>query len=164
MRRYNEEGPEGLRGKPSGGSACRLDAQQLETVRGWMQEGPDLERDGLTRWRVADIAGKIRESFGIEYTVGGVRRLLRRMGFRHVSARPLRPKADTEKQAEFRADFTQPVRNAIGKEAEGKPVEVRFQDEARVVRKGTLERVRAPKNTRPRIRRGSWPPGRTRNR
>ena len=153
VRRYNEEGPEGLRGKPSGGSACRLDAQQLETVRGWMQEGPDLERDGLTRWRVADIAGKIRESFGVEYTVEGVRRLLRRMGFRHVSARPLRPKADTERQAEFRADFTKPVRNAIGKEAEGKPVEVRFQDEARVGQKGALERVRAPKNTRPRIRR-----------
>ena len=79
---------------------------------------------------MADIAGKIRESFGVEYTVEGVRRLLRRMWFRHVSARPLHPKADTEKQAEFRADFTKPVRNAIGKEAEGKPVEVRFQDEA----------------------------------
>ena len=83
----------------------------------------------------------------------GVRRLLRRLGFRHVSARPLHPKADEAKQAEFRANFTQLVKDTVGKDGRGQPVEVWFQDEARIGQKGILERVWAAKNTRPRSER-----------
>ena len=79
VRRYNEGGAEGLATRPTGGSACRIDAGQQAQVKAWMEEGPDLERDGLTRWRVADIRARIEREFGVKYTVEGVRRLLRRL-------------------------------------------------------------------------------------
>ena len=47
LHRYNAEGPEGLRDRPRGGTACFLDDGQLAVVRGWMESGPDVE----TRWR-----------------------------------------------------------------------------------------------------------------
>ena len=169
VRRYNAEGLQGLRSRPSGGSRCRLDERQQATVKGWMDEGPDLERDGVTRWRVADIRDRIEREFGVEYTVEGVRRLLRRLGFRHVSARPLHPKADPERQQAFREGFEELVKAAVKagagaglegedleaaqEEAAGKPVEIWFQDEARIGQKGMLTRVWAGRNTRPRIER-----------
>ena len=113
VRRYNAGGPQGLVSRPKGGSACRLDEGQLAAVKGWVEDGPDLERDGVTRWRVADIAARIEREFGVRYTVEGVRRLLRRLGFRHVSARPLHPKADTEQQAALREEFAQRVEEAV---------------------------------------------------
>lgn len=153
VRRYNADGPEGLVSKPKGGTRCRLSEAQLDELRGWMEEGPDLERDGLTRWRVADIAQRIGEEFGVRYSVEGVRRLLRRLGFRHVSARPVHPKADEEKQAAFRLKFPESVKEAVREKDKGKPVEIWFQDESRVGQKGMLSRVWAAVGKRPRVQR-----------
>ena len=57
------EGPEGLRDRPRGGTACFLDDAQLAVVRGWMESGPDVDRDGVVRWRVRDILRKIEAAF-----------------------------------------------------------------------------------------------------
>lgn len=51
-------------------------------------------RDAVTCWGVADIAARIEPGVGVQYTVEGVRCVLRRQGFRHVSARPLHLEAD----------------------------------------------------------------------
>ena len=50
--------------RPRGGTACFLDNGQLAVVRGWMESGPDVERDGVVRWRVRNIRRKIEEAFG----------------------------------------------------------------------------------------------------
>src|SRR3954470_7561191 len=55
--------------------------------------------------------------------------------------------------------FAELVREALPEHARGKPVEVWFQDEARVGQQGTLTRVRARRGTRPRAprdRRYAW--------
>ena len=55
--------------------------------------------------------------------------------------------------------FAELVREALPEHARGKPVEVWFQDEARVGRQGTLTRVWARRGTRPRAprdRRHTW--------
>ena len=41
LHRYNAEGPEGLRDRPRGGTACFLDGGQLAVVRVWMESGPE---------------------------------------------------------------------------------------------------------------------------
>ena len=86
LHRYNAEGPEGLRDRPRGGTACFLDDGQLAVVRGWVESGPDVERDGVVRWRVRDIRRKIEEAFGVVYADESVRQLLRREGFRFGTA------------------------------------------------------------------------------
>ena len=80
----------------------------------------------MTRWRAADIAGRIERQLGVKYTVEGVRRLLRQLGFRHVSARPVHPQSDEKKQEAFQAQFTEPVNEAVGKEDRGQQMEIWF--------------------------------------
>ena len=63
--RYNAEGFEGLADRPRGGSEGRLTEAQIAEVGAWIEAGPALERDGVTRWRVQDIVRKIEEAFGV---------------------------------------------------------------------------------------------------
>jgi hypothetical protein len=52
--------------------------------------------------------------------------------------------------AGFQKNFADVAAAAVPEAARGKPLEVRFQDEARVGRQGTLARVRAKRGARPR--------------
>ena len=54
--RYNAEGFEGLVDRPRGGSERWLTEAQIAEVGAWIEAGPELERDGVTRWRVQDEA------------------------------------------------------------------------------------------------------------
>ncbi len=145
--RYNAEGFEGLADRPRGGSAGWLTEAQLAEVGQWIASGPDLERDGVTRWRVQDLVRKIEEAFGVVYTESGARMMLRRAGFRFVSGRPVHPRADAERA--FVADFEALLTSRLSSEAG--PVEIWFQDEARVGQKGMTTRVWARGKQRPRV-------------
>ena len=83
--RYNAEGFEGLADRARGGSESWLTAAQIAEVGAWIEAGPDLDRDGVTRWRVQDIVRKIEEAFGVVYTESGARMMLRRAGFRFLT-------------------------------------------------------------------------------
>ena len=141
MLRYNAEGFEGLADRPRGGSECRLTEAQIAEVGAWIEAGPDLERDGVTRWRVQDIVRKVEEAFGVIYTESGARMMLRRAGFRFVSGRPVHPKADAERQRAFVADFEATLTSTLSPEALAGPIEIWFQDKARVGQKGMTTRV-----------------------
>ncbi len=152
--RCNAEGFEGLAGRPRGGSEGRLTEARIAGIGLWVKAGPDFERNGVTRWRVRDIARKIEGAFGAIYTESGARMMLRRAGFRFVSGRSLHPKADAERQEAFAADFKARVTSTLSSEGPAGTIEIRFQDEARIGRKGMTTRVRAPGGQRPRIVRG----------
>lgn len=153
--RYNAAGPDGLRNRPRPGRACRLTDAQLAVVRGWMESGPDPAADGVSRWRTCDIRRKIEGAFGAAYTDEGVRRLLRRLGFRWVSGRPEHPRGDAAARAGFRSAFgalvTAAVRKRFGEAGLDQGMEIWFQDEARVGQKGSVSRVWAPRGSRPRV-------------
>ena len=147
VRRYNAEGVEGLCNRRGGGTKLRLTSDQLET---WVAEGPDPKRDGVVRWRQKDLARRIEEDFGIKLHECTVGRYLARLGFRRMSVRPEHPKADPQAQADFKENFADLVAEALPDRAKGKPLEVWFQDEARVGQKGTLTHIWAKRGTRPR--------------
>ncbi len=149
--RYNAEGFEGLADRPRGGSDGRLTEARIAEIGLWVEAGPDLERDGVTRWRVQDIIRKIEEAFGVIYTESGARMMLRRAGFRFVSGRPVHPRADAERQGAFVADFEARVTSMLSSEALAGPIEIWFQDEARIGQKGMTTRVWARGRQRPRI-------------
>ena len=151
VMRYNEDGFDGLANRPRGGRTCRLRPEQIEIVGTWIKAGPDLEEDGVTRWRIKDLVRKIREVFGVAYSENGVRKLLRRADFRYMTARPVHPKTDFERQAEFVAEFWEQVRSKLGPEARERPIEIWFQDEGRIGQKGMTSRVWASKKHRPRV-------------
>ena len=56
VHRFNAEDPEGLRNRPSPGPACRLTTDQLAELARWVEAGPDLEADGVVRWRCTDLS------------------------------------------------------------------------------------------------------------
>ena len=85
VRRFNEAGPDGLRDQPRGGSSCRLRTEQQEELVAVLETGPDLEREGICRWRLVDLSDWIQNHFGVKYTLEGVRGLIHRLGFRNLS-------------------------------------------------------------------------------
>jgi hypothetical protein len=60
VHRYNAEGSAGLSDRAHGGGArSRLSAEHQAEVAAWVRAGPDLEKDGVVRWRQVDLRGKI---------------------------------------------------------------------------------------------------------
>ncbi|MDE0306947.1 MAG: IS630 family transposase [Albidovulum sp.] len=151
VARFNEAGPDGLGDKPRGGSAGRLDDSQFEEIARIVEAGPDPARDGVARWRLRDLRDWIDERFGVKFTLEGVRGLIRRLGFRHLSPRPFHPKSDAAAQEKFRRDFKALAMETVPKGVDPGRVEVWFQDEARAGQKGMLARLWARKGTRPRV-------------
>ena len=102
VHHFNASGPDGVRDGRTGGPACKLSAAQLAELASIVEAGPELERDGVVRWRQTDLKGVIEKRFGVAYAVRSVARLLHRIGFSHISARPRHPAQDPETIAAFK--------------------------------------------------------------
>ena len=115
-----------------------------------VRAGPDPETDGVVRWRRIDLKRKIEERFGVTMHERTVGKQLASLGFRRLSARPQHPKSDPDAQEAFKKNFAAEVEAALPETARSKPLEIWFQDEARVGQQGTLTRIWAERGTRPR--------------
>ena len=66
VHRYNAEGVAGLSDRAHrGGAQPRLLAEQQKQVADWVRAGPQVEKDGVVRWRRVDLQGKIAEMFKV---------------------------------------------------------------------------------------------------
>src|SRR5664279_2866350 len=76
---------------------------------------------------------------------------LRRLGLTKMTARPFHPQKNEDAQEEFKKNFKDIVGKALPADvkAKGLPIEIWFQDEARVGQQGTLSRLWAPIGSRP---------------
>jgi transposase len=59
-----------------------------------VETGPDREKDGVVRWRRVDLKRVIAERFGVDFHERHVGKLLKKLGFSHMSARPRHPAQD----------------------------------------------------------------------
>jgi Winged helix-turn helix len=71
-----------------------LSAEQLAQVAQIVEVGPDREKDGVVRWRRIDLKRIIAERFGVDFHPRYVGKLLKKLGFSHISARPRHPAQD----------------------------------------------------------------------
>jgi transposase len=90
----NGSGPEGLIDNGTEGPKPRLSAEQLAQFAQIVEAGPDREKAGVVRWRRLDLKRVIAERFGVEFHPRYVGKLLQRLGFSHISARPRHPAQD----------------------------------------------------------------------
>ena len=104
--RYNAQGLDGLRDAPRSGRPRKLDARQTAELVSKIEAGTDPDAGEPSRWTLATVRQWIKDRFDVDYTVEGVRQMLRRLGFRHLSPRPIHPKANPEAQEEFRHTFS----------------------------------------------------------
>ena len=93
VHRFNRSGPDGLVDNWSPGPASRLSPEHLAEI---VETGPDPSVDGVVRWRRIDLKRIIRERFGVDYHERHVSRLLKKLGFSHMSARPRHPAQDAK--------------------------------------------------------------------
>ena len=94
VHRFNEHGPEGLLDGWSKGPAPRLSAEQRAEIAQLVETGPDRAVHGVVRWRRIDLRRIIVERFGVAYHERTIGKLLRTLGFSHISARPRHPAQD----------------------------------------------------------------------
>ncbi len=92
-------------------AAARIGSMDRQTLCDWVHrfndDGPYLDKDGVVRWRCLDLKKVIRERFGVDYHERTVGKILKELGFSHVSARPQHPGQDPTVIEDFKR--TSPV-------------------------------------------------------
>ena len=102
VHRYNADGIAGLTNRYAAGPTPLLNLEQKAELARMVRDGPELEADGVMRWRCVDLKRKIEDRFGVvmhEWTVG---KQLAAVGFRRLSVRPQHPKSDPLAQEAFK--------------------------------------------------------------
>ena len=115
-----------------------------------VETGPDPAVDGVVRWRRIDLKRVIEERFGVDYHERYVATLLKKLGFSHISARPRHPAQDAEDRRGVQKNFPRTLKAHLAGLPTGTPIEIWFQDEARIGQKNGLVRQWARRGTRPR--------------
>ena len=96
VHRFNHQGPGGLCDVHAGGVEPRLSAEKLEELAAIVEAGPDREKDGVVRWRRIYLQRVVKERFGVDYCERYIGKLLKKLDFSHISARPRHPAQNGE--------------------------------------------------------------------
>jgi transposase len=96
VHRFNEHGPDGLKDNRRPGNPRRLSKVQQQELATLVETGPDRAIHGVVRWRRIDLQQVIAERYGVAYHERTIGKLLKALGFSHISARPRHPKQDGE--------------------------------------------------------------------
>ena len=103
VHRFNDEGLEGLVNRPPPGNPRRLTPDQEAELAQLVEDGPAAAGLGhLARWRCLDLKALIAERWGVEYHERTVGKLLDRLNFSHITARPRHYRQDQEAMATFK--------------------------------------------------------------
>jgi transposase len=94
VHRFNDRGPEGLLDAWSKGPEPRLSVEQRAEIAELVEAGPNRAVHGVVRWRRIDLQQVIAKRFGVAYHERTIGKLLKTLGFSHISARPRHPAQD----------------------------------------------------------------------
>lgn len=105
VHRFNRCGPDGLINAKSPGRSPKVSQEQMEELARLVEAGPDPEKDGFARWRCVDLKRVLGARFAVDLSEVSLGRILKKLGFSHISARPRHPKQDPEAIANFKKLF-----------------------------------------------------------
>ena len=105
VHRFNQYGPEGLIDIKPPGRPSKLSAEQKEALKQLVETGPDAATDGVVRWRCVDLKRVLEQRFGVDLSEVSLGRVLKKLGFSHISARPRHPVQNAEAIATFKKTF-----------------------------------------------------------
>jgi|SRR5208282_2071158 len=100
--RFNAEGPSGLIDKKAPGQAPLLKAKHRRALAKMIENGPIPAIHGVVRWRLVDLAQWVWEEFRIAVSETTIGRVLNKMGYRKLSARPRHHAQNPDAAAAFK--------------------------------------------------------------
>ncbi|HZI75776.1 MAG TPA: IS630 family transposase [Gemmatimonadales bacterium] len=148
--RFNARGPEGLIAGKAPGNACKLNDPQRQALVEMVERGPTPALHGVVRWRLKDLTLWVWEEFQISLSETTLSRELRALGYRKLSARPRHYAQDPEALELFKKGLPATLETIRAGLPNGTPLELWWQDEARVGQKNKIARRWARRGTRPR--------------
>jgi transposase len=80
----------------------KLDAAHRVFLARIVEEGPIPAIHGVVRWRACDLIMRLHEEFGVSVSDDTIYRVLKELGFSHVSARPKAYRQDPEAMEAFK--------------------------------------------------------------
>lgn len=101
IRRWQDEGLEGLEDRPRSGQPTKLRPALFAAFRERILAGP-TDADGVPVFRGTDIRRILREEFDADYSLDAVYKLLERLQISWQCPRPVHPAQDPEQVAAFR--------------------------------------------------------------
>jgi transposase len=86
--KFNADGPDGLIDRKAPGQTPRLNEEHRAALAAILESGPIAAVHGVVRWRIVDLCQWIFEEFRVVVSEQTLSRVLRKMGYRKLSARP----------------------------------------------------------------------------
>ena len=102
VHRYNCGGISELSDRRGKGAKPRLSPTQQARFVAWVEAGPNPVKDGVVRWRCADLQARVEDAFGVKLHERTIGKYLAKHGFRRLSVRPEHPKTDPAAQQAFK--------------------------------------------------------------
>jgi transposase len=100
LKRFRQDGLEGLKDKPRSGRPRLLDSGAHETLKEKIEQSQAALSGG--RLRGEDIIQLIKDEWGVSYSQSGIYYLMKDIGMSWISARSKHPKQDEDAQATFK--------------------------------------------------------------
>ncbi len=98
VHRYNRDGLDGLTSGHGPGQPPLLTAKQMAELKALVIEGPDPEKQGVVRWRCADLRAEIARRYTVDVAERTIGKWLRKLGLTRLQPRPVHPKTDAAAQ------------------------------------------------------------------
>ena len=100
LKRFREQGMEGLRDKPRSGRPSLLDRSAYDAL----QQKIEDSQSSLSGWRLRgkDMIQLVKDEWGVEYTLSGIYRLMKAIGMSWFSTRSKHPEQDEQAQQQFK--------------------------------------------------------------
>ena len=98
---YNRGGIEELLDKPRSGRPGLLTTKIETQLASRIDAGP-TDNDGVSVFTAPAIGKMVEREFGVLYSIRGIERVLRRLGFSYLSPRPKHEKSDAQAQEAFK--------------------------------------------------------------
>lgn len=92
--KFNAQGPDGLFTGKAPGAPFKLTPEQTQALIDRVEMGPHPDVHGVVRWRLKDLCHWVWEEYRVSLAEYSMSRILKRAGYRHLSARPQHPKQD----------------------------------------------------------------------
>ena len=100
VKRFYENGLDGLKEKPRSGRPCALNEFQLAQLSQYVRDNSIKENGG--RLKAETLAIYIAQEFKVDYSIFNVYRLLHQLGFSWITSRSRHPKQSEKIQEDFK--------------------------------------------------------------